>query len=159
MTLYAQWTALPNHTVIFNNNGGTGAMANEVNNVAAALTTDTFTRAGFTFAGWNTVGDVYADGASYPFTADVTLFAQWTALPNHTVIFNNNGGTGVMTNEVNNVAAALTTNSSHSCRVQLQWLEHLGEWDRYRVRGRCVVSVHCGRDSLCTVDRSPRITP
>ena len=30
MTLFAQWTALPNHTVIFNNNGGTGAMANEV---------------------------------------------------------------------------------------------------------------------------------
>ena len=67
VTLYAQWTALPNHTVIFNNNGGTGAMANEVNNVATASTTDTFTRAGFTFAGWNTVagggGTSYADGA------------------------------------------------------------------------------------------------
>ena len=36
-------------------------MANEVNNVATALTTDTFTRAGFTFAGWNTV----ADGVGY----------------------------------------------------------------------------------------------
>ena len=101
--------------MIFNNNGGTGTMANEVNNVAAPLTTDTFTRAGFTFAGWNTVagggGTSYADAASYPFTADVTLYAQWTALPNHTVIFNNNGGTGAMANEVNNVAAPLTTDT------------------------------------------------
>jgi len=115
VTLYAQWTALPSHTVIFDNNGGTGVMANEVNNVATALTTDTFTRAGYSFSGWNTAangsGTAYADGASYPFTADVTLYAQWTALPNHTVIFNNNGGTGVMANEVNNVATALTTDT------------------------------------------------
>ena len=90
-------------------------MANEVNNVAAALTTDTFTRAGFTFTWLEQVagggGTAYADAASYPFTADVTLYAQWTALPNHTVIFNNNGGTGSMANEVNNVAAALTTDT------------------------------------------------
>ncbi|HEY4152444.1 MAG TPA: InlB B-repeat-containing protein, partial [Pseudolysinimonas sp.] len=115
VTLYAQWTALPNHTVTFNNNGGTGTMANEVNNIAAALTTDTFTRLGYTFSGWNTAangsGTAYADSASYPFTADMTLYAQWTALPNHTVTFNNNGGTGTMTNEVHNIATALTTDT------------------------------------------------
>ena len=97
-------TTAANHTVIFDNNGGAGSIANEVHNAATALTTNTFTRAGYTFSGWNTAangsGTAYADGASYPFTADATMFAQWTALPNHTVIFNNNGGAGAMANEV-----------------------------------------------------------
>jgi len=115
LTLYAQWTAIPTKTVTFNNNGGTGSMANEVNNVPTALTTNTFTRAGYTFSGWNTAangsGTAYANSASYPFTADVTLFAQWTAIPTKTVTFDNNGGTGSMANEVNNVPTALTANT------------------------------------------------
>jgi uncharacterized repeat protein (TIGR02543 family) len=111
-TLFAQWTALPNHTVTFDNNGGTGTMADEVHNIATALTTDTFTRAGYSFSGWATTsgGSVaYADAASFPFTADATLYAVWTALPNHTVTFDNNGGTGTMSNEVHNVTTPLTT--------------------------------------------------
>ncbi|MES1170100.1 MAG: InlB B-repeat-containing protein, partial [Leifsonia sp.] len=114
-TMYAQWTALPNHTVTFDNNGGSGSMSNEVHNVATALTANTFTRAGYSFSGWNTAangsGTAYADSASYPFTADATMYAQWTALPNHTVTFDNNGGSGSMSNEVHNVATALTTNT------------------------------------------------
>ena len=85
VTLTAQWTALPNHTVTFNNNGGSGSMAAQTANVAINLTTNTFTRAGYAFSGWNTVaaggGTSYANGASYAFTADVTLYAQWTANP------------------------------------------------------------------------------
>ena len=50
------------------------------------MTTEHFTRAGFTFTGWNTaangIGHGYADGATYPFAVDATLFAQWTAIPN-----------------------------------------------------------------------------
>ena len=82
ITLYAQWTALPNHTVTFNSNGGTGTMSNQVANVPTALTLNTFTRAGYSFSGWNTAangsGTAYANGATYSFTADVTLYAQWT---------------------------------------------------------------------------------
>ncbi|MES1170685.1 MAG: InlB B-repeat-containing protein, partial [Leifsonia sp.] len=113
-TMYAQWTPLPNHTVIFNNNGGSGSTSNEVNNVSAALTTNTFTRPGYSFSGWAITSGgsvVYSDSASYPFTADITLYAVWTALPNHTVTFDNNGGSGSMSNEVHNVATALTTNT------------------------------------------------
>ena len=43
------------------------------------------TRDGFDFAGWNTAtngsGTDYADGANYAFTSDVSLYAQWIALP------------------------------------------------------------------------------
>ena len=73
----------PSYTVTFEANGGTGTMAAETDNTPTALTTNTFTRAGYTFSGWNTValggGTAYADGASYPFTANATLYAQWTA--------------------------------------------------------------------------------
>jgi uncharacterized repeat protein (TIGR02543 family) len=71
----------PNNTVTFDANGGTGTMAPQVNSVPAALNTNTFNRAGYTFAGWNTAangsGTAYADGAIYNFSADITLYAQW----------------------------------------------------------------------------------
>ena len=85
ITLYAKWTTLPTHTVTFNANGGTGTMAPQVANVPTALTLNTFTRTGYTFAGWNTLangtGTNFANGASYSFSADITLYAKWTALP------------------------------------------------------------------------------
>jgi|GEM_PF-5459286 len=56
-------------------------MAAETHNVPTALTANAFTRTGYTFTGWNTVaggtGTSYANGATYPFTASVTLYAQW----------------------------------------------------------------------------------
>ena len=89
LTLYAQWTALASHTVTFNANNGTGTMSPQTANVATALTTNAFTRAGYTFSGWNTLangtGTAYANGASYSFAADLTLYAQWTALANYTL--------------------------------------------------------------------------
>jgi uncharacterized repeat protein (TIGR02543 family) len=58
-------------------------MAPETNSASAALTPSPFTRAGYTFAGWNTVagggGTAYVNDANYAFTASVTLYAQWTA--------------------------------------------------------------------------------
>ncbi len=72
--------------VTFNENGGTGTMSSQVAAVTKALTTNTFTRDGFTFAGWNTVADgtggvSYSPGAGYSFASDATLYAQWTAIP------------------------------------------------------------------------------
>ncbi len=71
------------YTVTFNNNGGSGTMATETDNVPTALTLNTFTRSGYSFTGWNTasngIGTAYADGATYPFNASVTLYAQWAA--------------------------------------------------------------------------------
>ncbi len=115
ITLYAKWTALPNHTVTFDSNSGTGTMTPQVANVPTALTLNTFTRTGYTFVGWNTLangtGANYTDGAIYSFAADITLYAKWTNLPTHTVTFNANGGTGTMTPQVANVPTALTLNT------------------------------------------------
>jgi hypothetical protein len=83
-TLYAQWT-LNSVTVVFNASSGSGTMANEVEpyGTATALTANAFSYTGHSFAGWNTAangtGTAYAGGASYPFTASATLYAQWSA--------------------------------------------------------------------------------
>ena len=80
--IVASGTGSAGTTVTFNGNGSTGgSMANETHNVATALTTNAFTKTGYTFAGWGTSAGgpvVYANGASYPFTASTTLYAQWT---------------------------------------------------------------------------------
>ena len=53
--LTATWTA-NTYTIKFNNNTGTGTMADEsmTYDVEKALTTNTFTKTGYTFAGWST---------------------------------------------------------------------------------------------------------
>jgi uncharacterized repeat protein (TIGR02543 family) len=111
ITLYAQWTALSSFTVTFNANGGTGSMTAETENVATALTSNTFSRTGYTFAGWSTTANgslAYSNGASYPFTAAITLYALWA--PDYTVTFNANGGTGSMSAETESSPTALTSN-------------------------------------------------
>jgi uncharacterized repeat protein (TIGR02543 family) len=85
-------------TVTFDPNGGTGSMTNQSSCGAANLTGNAFTRTGYTFAGWNTAangsGTAYANGASYPFTASATLYAQWTA-NTLTVTYNSQGGSAI----------------------------------------------------------------
>jgi uncharacterized repeat protein (TIGR02543 family) len=84
-TLYAIWTANSptSFTVTFDATDGTGSMNPQSASSAAALNANTFTRSGYTFAGWATTrnGSVaYANLASYPFTSSTTLYALWTAI-------------------------------------------------------------------------------
>lgn len=117
ITLYAKWTP-NNNTITFDANGGTGTMSNQIiaTGATASLSANTFTRAGYTFAGWATTAGgavAYADGASYTMgTGNVTLYAKWTA-NNYNVIFNANGGSGVMSNQsiASGSSAALSTNT------------------------------------------------
>jgi uncharacterized repeat protein (TIGR02543 family) len=111
-TLYAQWTVAASYTVTFNANGGTGSMTAETQNQATALTFNSFARSGYAFVGWSTTANgslVYANGASYPFTASVTLYALWAQL--FTVTFNANGGTNTMASETAGTPTALTPNA------------------------------------------------
>ena len=106
-----------NITITFNANGGTGEMAALMANPGydKQLSSNTFTREGYTFTGWNTKADGkgtgYADGATVKFDADTTLYAQWTQNP--VITFDANGGEGNMgAQTVNpNEATALTANT------------------------------------------------
>ena len=83
--------------------------------VGNKLTGNTFTRENYTFTGWNTAADgtgiAYADGETVNFSADTTLYAQWTQNP--VITFDANGGEGTMVKQTvtPNKATALTANS------------------------------------------------
>ena len=77
-------TARVFYTITFNANGGEGGMEPQRFEVGVdtALNTNTFTREGYKFIGWNTAADgsgaTYADeGAILELTGDMTLYAQW----------------------------------------------------------------------------------
>lgn len=73
-------------SVTFNPNGGKGTMVSQTftNGTTQKLATNTFTRDGYTFQGWNTAkngtGTSYADNADFTYDSrdsGITLFAQW----------------------------------------------------------------------------------
>ncbi|TXB65246.1 T9SS type A sorting domain-containing protein [Vicingus serpentipes] len=81
-----------NYTVNFNGNGSDGgSMSDQTASSSTALTTNSFTQTGCTFIEWNTVsngsGTSYSDGATYDFSADITLYAQWNCPVSCTPIF------------------------------------------------------------------------
>jgi uncharacterized repeat protein (TIGR02543 family) len=82
----------------FEPNGGSGSMANQVSSVTANLSTNSFTKSGSTFYGWNTesngTGTFYKNGASYAFTSSITLHAQWSS-DSVPVNFDTDGGSFV----------------------------------------------------------------
>ena len=103
VTLYAKWTAIT-YQVRFNGNGATsGSMSNEsfTYGTAKNLTSNGFSKTGYTFAGWATSagGDVvYSNAESVSNLAStqgavVDLYAKWTA-NNYTVTFDKQSGTG-----------------------------------------------------------------
>ena len=85
ITLTALWTAL--YTVTYSQGLGSGTPATGPASFSSGseLIIDTdagISRSGFTFAGWNDGTTTYQPGASYTVaTSNVTLTAQWTAIP------------------------------------------------------------------------------
>lgn len=104
VALYAQWEA-NNYAVSFKANGGSGGMENQTftYDVAENLDKNLFTRAGYTFTGWNTKADgkgtAYADEASILnlTTGGIeTLYAQWRA-NEYTIEYDGNADTAIGT--------------------------------------------------------------
>ena len=101
-TVYAVFTA-NTYKVVFNNNGGTGSMdaITCTYDKDCKLSTNTFTKTGYTFAGWSKTSDgaiEYTNTATVKNLAEsgsITLYAKWTA-NTYTITYNANGGTGSM---------------------------------------------------------------
>ena len=113
-----KWALKGNEIAItFDPNGGAGSMEpmNVNPGVGNKLIDNTFTRENYTFTGWNTAKDgtgmAYADGDTVNFSADTTLYAQWTQNP--VITFDANGGKGTMGTQTvkPNEATDLTANS------------------------------------------------
>lgn len=97
-------------TLTYDANGGTGsapATAYYLKGTnATAAAANTFSRTGYTFAGWKTgktTGTDYAAGADVPMNSNITLYAQWNA-NNYTITLDKQsgatgyGGDGTVTN-------------------------------------------------------------
>ena len=97
ITLYAQFSGIQ-YTISYNGNGngaGTVPASGTFETGGSAYTilggTNAPTRVGYTFDGWYTTstgsgGTAYAVGASYSTTANLSLFAKWSA-KTHTVTY------------------------------------------------------------------------
>ena len=76
--------ALAPATIIFNANDGLGTVPTAISTyvgVANTIPSNSLTRTGYTFNGWNTASDgsgtAYATGSTITPSGDVTLYAQW----------------------------------------------------------------------------------
>jgi len=98
--LVTQASAISYHIVTFSENlpKGTSLVASQASSVAAPLKlvgtfSPAFLNPGYAFRCWNTningSGIAYGDGATYSFSSDVILYAQWVP-SNHVVTFNQN---------------------------------------------------------------------
>ena len=111
------------YSVKYNANGGSGSMSNSSHtySVAKNLTTNAFTKTGYTFLGWSTSSSAttatYTDGQSVTNLtstngATINLYAVWKA-NTYSVKYNANGGSGSMSNSSHtySVSKNLTTNA------------------------------------------------
>ncbi|MGD0277485.1 MAG: InlB B-repeat-containing protein, partial [Syntrophales bacterium] len=106
--LYAKWTAnsIPTYTVTYNGNGNTGGTVpidttnyEQGQTVTVQGNTGNLVKTGYSFTGWTTLanasGTNYTPGQTFRMgTANVVLYATWTANPTYTVTYNGNGSTG-----------------------------------------------------------------
>ena len=135
-------------SVSFDANGGTGTMAEQpfVAGLPTSLNACSFTRAGYTFIGWDTQaeggGDTYINQQNITITTNTTLYAQWQKNP--IITFNANGGEGsicvqeFVTNKLTPLNACMFT---HSGYVFVKWTTNAdGSGDAYTDRQRVAIS-------------------
>lgn len=105
ITVSAKWflnTSYTVYAVTYDGNGGTSIGAQYVISPATTVVTLPLKNPTYLFHkfnGWNTLADGGSTGvqftASTPVTADITVYAQWSANPGYTVTFNSGWGTSV----------------------------------------------------------------
>ena len=135
--LYAHWTA-NTYTIAYDANGGTGTTSSSTHtyDVAKALTTNGYSKTGYSFVGWATskaLADAgtkaYNDGQSVTNLsatqgATVTLYAIWTANP-YTITLNNQSATTAGTPSIavtfdanTNLTSAITKPTKTGCTFE-----------------------------------------
>ena len=118
-------TTTATYSITFNSNGGTGSMS-PIKNIKSGetktLTKNTFTREGYTFAGWSTSSGSstvkYADGAQVKVTTSIQLYAVWNqkSVKTFTVTFDHLKA--VWMSQTNTTKSCQTT--GNSCQIKLE---------------------------------------
>ncbi len=95
ITLYAQWQEKVTYTVTYNANGGSCGETSKTSDTAITLPTPT--RQYYTFLGWYTAASggtrVGGAGESYLPSGNITLYAQWQAMPTYTITVSTSNAT------------------------------------------------------------------
>lgn len=83
--LFAQWHKIVTYTITYHSNYDPDTTTTDpVSENTTATIKAALTRAAYTFTGWNTQADgkgtAYAPGATFTPTADLPLYAQWSAI-------------------------------------------------------------------------------
>ena len=119
---YAKWNLADSFVEITYNSNMDGASSKVIATAkdgTAFASANLFTRAGYSFKGWNTAADgkgtAYNVGASIPTSANLTLYAQWTL--DKPTISSSGTTTAVYGNEVTLTASTAATGASY----QYQW--------------------------------------
>ena len=116
LVLYARWKTIKTYTISYNANGGSGTMSSDTVSTGGTVTikNNTFTRSGYTFAGWTTKSDGtddghgWSEGWSGTWNYDngdygiannaLVLYARWNP-KSYTINYNANGGSGTMSSD------------------------------------------------------------
>ena len=122
--LKAVWETEPvNYTLSYNANGGSGSMSSQTvtEGQAAKLKTNTFTKTGYYFTGWNTKangsGTSYSDGAYATFYGNTTLYAQWEKYADPVITFDKNDGSGTTVTQTVPYGESATLNANSFTRT------------------------------------------
>ena len=125
LVLYARWKTIKTYTISYNSNGGSGTMSSDTVSTggAATIKNNTFTRSGYTFAGWTTNSDGtddgygWAEGWSGIWNYDngqygiannaLVLYARWNP-KSYTINYNANGGSGTMSSSTVSSGSSVT---------------------------------------------------
>ncbi len=131
-TLYAVWKA-NTYTVKYNANGGSGSMSNSSHtyDVSKSLTSNAFTRLGYTFLGWSTsstaTSATYTNGQSVKNLTStnggtVNLYAVWSKIPTYTISYNSNNGSGAPSSQTKTKDVTLVLSSTKPTRTGYTFL-------------------------------------
>ena len=105
ISVSAIWKVAETVTVTFNSNGGTGTMNDQTftEGTTQQLNANQFVRPNYTFIGWSTSPTAttaeYTDEEAISIVGNKVLYAIWQPDASYTVTFNNNGGSGTMTDQ------------------------------------------------------------
>ena len=105
------------YSIIYKANGGSGSMSNQsvTYNKSVTPKSNTFTRSGYTFKGWNTKADGTGTNRNsawtYKTAGNTTLYAIWSKVP-YKITYDANGGSNAPKAQTKYAGKAVTITSS-----------------------------------------------
>ena len=127
-TIYAVWEEIPQAkevTLTYDANGGEKAPASVTvkEGEEVTISTEAPTREGYSFKGWSTTKDGAADVAEkLTLTADTTIYAVWEKIPEYTLSYDANGGSGAFSNVKAAAGTEVTVTETEPTREEHKFL-------------------------------------